>query len=255
MRRVAGLMIFAAGIAAAQSFEVASIKPSEPSARGSSVGIAPGGIFRGRNVTVKGLIRQAYDVHDFQMSGGPGWIGTLGYDIEAKGNGPAVSEEDLMKMTAAQRDQFRAQMQAKVRALLANRFQLKIHRETREAPVYALVPAKGGAKIQVSGVAIGPQSGFSTRRNEQGKAVMTAAQQNIGVLALVLSDMLGRPVLDKTGLAGHYDFKMTFAQDLADAEGPSVFTALEEHLGLKLESQRGPVEMLLIDSVEKASEN
>jgi uncharacterized protein (TIGR03435 family) len=248
-------MIFAAGIAGAQTFEVASIKPSEPSAQGSSVGIAPGGIFRGRNITVKSLIRQAYDVHDFQISGGPGWIGTLGYDIEAKGNGPAVSEEDLMRMTEAQRNEFRAQMQARVRAMLADRFQLKLHKETKDAPVYALTVAKGGAKIQVSGVAIGPQSGFSTRRNAQGKSVMTSSQQNIGVLALVLSDMVGRPVLDKTGLAGNFDFKMTFAQDLADPEGPSVFTALEEQLGLKLESQRGPVEVMVIDSVEKASGN
>jgi uncharacterized protein (TIGR03435 family) len=238
-----------------QTFEVASVKPSDPNARGSSTGIAPGGVFRGRNVTLKGLLRQVYDVTDFEISGGPAWIDTQGYDIEAKGNGPAVSEEDLMKMTEDQQKQFRAQMQARVRALLAERFQLKLHRETKELPVYALIVAKGGPKFRASTEGPGPRIGFSMSRNAQGKEEITASRQTMATLVRNLWSQVGRPVLDKTGLAGNFDFKVAFAVELSDTEGPSVFTAFEEQLGLKLEPQKGPVQVLVIDSVEKASAN
>jgi bla regulator protein blaR1 len=254
MKRAMAL-IFAAGAAWGQSFEVASIKPSDPNARGSSTGIAPGGIFRARNVTLKSLIEQAYDVNDFELSGGPGWIGTQGYDIEAKGNGPAVSEEDLMKATEQERNRFRAQMQARLRALLAERFQLKLHRETKEMAVYALAVGKGGPKIQATTEDPGPQTGFSMSRNAQGKQEITATRQTMATLARLLWSTVGRPVIDKTGLAGNFNFKVAFATDLADPDGPSVFTAFEEQLGLKLDSQKGPVEVVVIDGVEKASEN
>jgi uncharacterized protein (TIGR03435 family) len=251
-----GLIGLAASAALGQTFEVASIKPSDPGARGSSTGIAPGGIFRARNVTLKGLIRQVYDVTDFEISGGPGWIDTQGYDVEAKGNGPAVSEEDLMKMTDDQRNRFRVQMQARLRALLAERFQLKLHRETKELPVYALTVAKGGPKIHATAEdAVPRESSFSMSRNAQGKEEIAASRQTMATLAHLMWSQVGRPVLDKTGLPGKFDFKVAFAADLTDTDGPSVFTAFEEQLGLKLESQKGPVEVVVIDSVEKASAN
>jgi uncharacterized protein (TIGR03435 family) len=252
------MIALAAGVALGQAsggFEVASIKPSDPSARGSSIGIAPGGILRGRNVTLKSLIQQAYDVRDFQISGGPGWIGTEGYDIEAKGNGPVVSEEDLVKMTDAQRNQFQQQMLSRLRSLLADRFQLKIHQETTEMPVYELIVARSGPKIHMATDNFTPQSGLKMSRSTEGKTEMTATQEPMALLARMLSNQVGRPVLDKTGLKGNYDFKITFAPDLADTDGPSIFTALQEQLGLKLDAQRGPVEVMVIDGAEHASAN
>jgi uncharacterized protein (TIGR03435 family) len=249
------MIAIGAGAALGQTFEVVSIKPSDPSATRTQIGIAPGGVFRARNVTLKSLIQQAYDVRDFQISGGPGWLNTERYDIDAKGNGPAVSEEDLIKMTDDQRNQFQQQMLARLRALLADRCQLKIHKETKEMPVYALIVAKNGPKIQKAADNFTPQSGLSMRRNGEGKTEVTGTQEQLSFLARMLSNQVGRPVLDKTELKGNYDFKMTFAPDLADTEGPSIFTALEEQLGLKLDAQRGPVEVVVIDSAEHASAN
>jgi len=256
-RAVVALMAAAAGVAGAQTFEVATIKPSDPTAQGSSVGIAPGGIFRARNVTLKRLMQQVYDVRGYQILGGPAWLGTQGYDIQAKGNGPAVSEEDLAKMTNAERDQFQVQMIARVRALLEDRFQLKVHRETKEMPIYSLVAAKGGPKLTARTEPSG-RDGFNVRGGSGKDAStldVTGTRVRMSSLVRFLSEQVERPVVDKTGLTGDYDFKMNFVPGLADADGPSVFTALQEQLGLRLESQKGPVEMVVIDGVEKASEN
>jgi len=248
-------LAFTALLAMAQSFEVISIKPGDPLATGTRMSIAPGGALQASGMTMKGLIQQAYDVRGFQISGGPGWIGTERYDIEAKGNGPAVSEDDLIKMTDEQRNQFMQEMRVKLRALMADRFKLKIHRETKEMPVYALVVAKNGPKIEKKGDGLTPQSGMSTRQGPEGKMLLTGTDAPVAYLARELSNRVGRTVVDKTGLHGNYDFKMTFAPDLADSEGPSIFTAVDEQLGLKLEAQRGPVEVIVIDQVEHPTPN
>jgi uncharacterized protein (TIGR03435 family) len=248
-------MCLTAAFDSAQSFDVVSIKPSDPAVTGTRVGIAPGGVFQARNVTLRKLIQQAYDVRDFQLSGGPAWANTESYDIEAKGNGPAVSEADLIKMTEEQRNQFQQQMLAKLRTLLTDRFQLKVRRETKEMPVYALVIAKNGPKIVKKGESFTPQTSLSSRRNTEGKTVLTGTDVPVVYLVRQLSNQVGRPVIDKTELKGNFDFKMTFAPDLADSDGPSIFTALEEELGLKLEPQRGPVEVIVMDAVEHPSPN
>lgn len=237
------------------SFEVASIKPSDPGANGSRIGIEPGGVFSARNVTLKTMIVQAYEVRDFQISGGPGWMDTESYDILAKGNGPEVSEDDLIRMTQAQRDEFQQHMLARLQSLLADRFRLRIHKETKEMPVYALVVARNGPKIVKAGDNFGPQSGLSVHRTAEGKTQVMGTQFPVSSLVRALSNQAGRIVIDKTGLQGNYDFKLTFAPDLSDTGGPSIFTALEEQLGLKLESQKGPMEVLVIDSVEHPSAN
>lgn len=250
-------MAFAVAAAPA-GFEVASIKPSDPAAGvNMQIGVSPGGVFTAKNVTVKALVQQAYDVRDFQISGGPGWLDTERYDIIAKGGGPAVSEDDLRRMTDEQRNQFKDQFLLNIRALLADRFQLKVHKETRELPVYGLVIAKNGAKIQATTDDDVTRSSLRIRRGDTGKSEMTGARQPLASLAKSLSDQVGRPVLDQTGLQGNYDFKITFAPDMAaDAtDGPSIFTALQDQLGLRLDSQKGPVEVLVIDGVQKASEN
>jgi uncharacterized protein (TIGR03435 family) len=255
MRRMLVTIAFAAVLATAQSFEVISIKPSDPATNGTRVGIAPGGIFQARGVTLKDLIQQAYDVRDFQISGGPAWMSTERYDIEAKGNGPEVSEGDLIKMNDEQRNQFQQQMLGKLRTLMADRFQLRVHRENKEMPVYALVVSKNGPKIVKTGNNYTQERALSLRRSVAGTMELTGVRAPLASLARQLSNQVGRLVVDKTELKGNFDFKMTFAPDLADSEGPSIFTALEEQMGLKLDAQRGPVEVIVIDGVEHASAN
>jgi uncharacterized protein (TIGR03435 family) len=257
MRLVIATICLAAAAAAQSGFEVVSIKPSDPAAAGMQIGVSPGGVFNAKNVTVKALLQQAYDVRDFQISGGPGWVDTERYDIVAKGDGTGPSEDDLRRMTDEQRNSFRDQSLQKLRGLLADRFQLKVHRETKDLPVYALIVAKNGTKIRASADGDVTRSGLTMRRADGGKTEITGTRVPLAVLVKTLSNQVGRTVLDLTGLQGNYDFKMAFAPDLspADADGPSLFTALQEQLGLRLDSQKGPVEVLVIDSVQKASEN
>jgi uncharacterized protein (TIGR03435 family) len=239
------------------AFEVVSIKPSDPLANGTQIGVSPGGMFTAKNAPVKALIQQAYEVRDFQIAGGPGWLDTARYDIVGKGDGSGPSEDDLRKMTSEQRNDFKAQLLMRLQALLADRFQLKIHRETKELQVYALTVGKGGSKIQTAKEDGSPGGSLTTRRGDGGKTDVSGTKVPIGSLIKLLSNLVGRTVLDQTGLKGDYDFKMTFAPDLAatETDGPSIFTALQEQLGLKLEAQKGPVEVIFIDNVQKASEN
>lgn len=260
------MITFAIPIALAQTqsgFEVASIKPSDPAATGAQIGISPGGVFTAKNVTLRALVRQAYDVRDFQIYPNPvwrdnGWFDTTHYDIIAKGNTAAVSEADLIKMTDAERNAFRDQLTAKVRVLLADRFGLRVHRETREMPVYALTVAKNGPKFQAPANDDVTRTGLRIRRGETGKPEITGTRIPMELLAKTLSDQAGRTVIDQTGLQGNFDFKLTFTPDMgqsADTDGPSIFTALQDQLGLRLDSQKGPAEVLVIDTAQKASEN
>jgi uncharacterized protein (TIGR03435 family) len=256
-RVFACIAVLTTGTALCQSFEVASVKPSDPGARGSQMGLSPGGLFTAKNITVKILIQQAWDVRDFQISGGPDWLDTERYDIAARGDGPGVSEDEMRNMPEVERNKLEEKFLMRVRALLADRFQLKVHRETKELPVYALIVAKGGPKIHPATEDGSPGGGLSMRR---GGAGMEISGQKVLLASLVrlLSDQARRTVLDKTGLKGSYDFKMSFAPDdpqLPESDGPSIFTALQEQLGLKLDAQKGPVEVVVIDSAQKASAN
>jgi uncharacterized protein (TIGR03435 family) len=242
-----------------QQFEAASIKPSAPMEMGRvSVGVQmlPGGRISMSGVTVRNLIQQGYGVRDFQIVGGPSWLGSERYDITAKPEG------------AATRDQVKLMIQA----LLADRFKLQFHRETKELPTYALVVAKGGPKFHESEVVPeGSDKPRGTRMSrERGRFSLQSAP--VAALANQLGEALGRSVIDKTGLTGNYDFNLEWTPDegserrmmrapgsespaAADAAGPSIFTALQDQLGLKLESTKGPVEILVIERLEKPSEN
>ena len=267
IHRAAVIALFACTVSgqtapAAAGFEVASIKPSDPVGGGSQIGITPGGVFTAKNVTLKALISQAWEVRDFQISGGPGWLDAEKYDIVAKGGASGVSEDEIRKMTEDQRNAFKARFQLRVQSLLSDRFQLKVHRETKELPVYVLVVGKNGVKFQPSSAG-GPGSGLSMRRGAAG-AEVEGKGTSIASLVKLLSNQVGRTVIDQTGLKGDYDFKMSFSPDMsppvgdsavAEATGASIFTAVQEQLGLKLESQRGPVEVLVIDGVQKPSAN
>jgi bla regulator protein blaR1 len=235
--------LFAQNAAAPLTFDVASIKPSAE-IRGTFTRYLPGGGLQVSGATLKFLISMSYGVRDFQIVGAPAWADSDRFDIEARMDTPPGDESRNTTKRLA--------------TLLIDRFQLVYHRETREQPVYALVIAKGGPKFQESTETRG---GIGS-----GNASITGHGVGIGLLALNLSNLLGRRVVDKTGLTAKYDFELKWAPDPAqpdagafggppDPNGPSLFTALPEQLGLRLESERGPVEMLLIDRAEKPSAN
>lgn len=206
------------------------------------------------------LIAQAYNLSALsaksQMEGGPEWVDTNRYEIEAK-----IEESmnaAMQKMPAAERQQ---QVQLMEQSLLAERFKLKVHFETRELPEYALVVAKGGAKMKAA--AEGEMRQISTTGTGQGSE-MKATAQTVGDLAHMLQmqpEMSGRLIVDQTGLTGTYDFAMKWTREQgADADSPggdapTYFTALQEQLGLKLVPTKGPVEVVVIDHIELPSEN
>jgi uncharacterized protein (TIGR03435 family) len=231
------LLIATCALAWAQpkEFEVASIHPSPPQEPGHmSIGMSiDKGLMRATGMTLKFLIEQAYDVRDFQVIGGPSWIGSLQYDINAKVDGEPTNE----------------QMRTMIQSLLADRFKLQMHREKKEMPCYALVVGKAGSKLTQSQKEDG---GMSMSRGS-----FTGQGLGVEAIAHAVEQVLGRAVIDKTGLKGKFDFKLEWTPDEArtDGEGSSIFTALQEQLGLKLENTRGMVDIVVVDRLEKATEN
>ena len=205
-------------------------------------------------VTLKGLIAIAYRVTENQISGGPGWMGSETYEVLAK---PERSEAtDNPQSIVAPGTTAWSRLEQRTQALLAERFQLAIHKDVKEAAGYALVPAKGGAKLQPSAEEDRRPPGTNRSRGR-----IDGRNGSMLMLATVLSNFLGRPVVDRTGLTGTYTYKLEYSQDAGpdgnppDLSFPSIFTALQEQLGLKLESQRVPFEIIVIDRAEKPSAN
>ncbi len=246
------------------TFDVASIKPDRSSGRGINISISfSDDGFTATGVTVKDLIEAAYEVRDFQVSGTPDWAGSDKFTVNAKMDEQTM--EAFNKLTPGQKSGQRPLM---VRALLEERFRLKLSHANKELPIYALVLAGNGPKLS-SSIAVA-NDGPSFRKNGEEATVKGATMTSF---AEWLSRFVGRKVVDKTGLAGKYDFTLHWTQEklspapgsAADSaprtapvptdSGPSLFTALQQQLGLKLESQKGPVETLIIDSVEKPTEN
>jgi uncharacterized protein (TIGR03435 family) len=259
MFRAAGMFVAAAAVCGAQpAFEVASIR--EHVVTGVPRECAGGPPISGNRMTrrcasLRALILTAYDAQSYQISGGPAWldaVGTTLYDIAAE----APGDEPLTMERA----------RPMLRALLAERFQLKLHRETREVPIYALTIGKGGSKLKESA----PDAKASLRFLMGGlRARVEAPKESMAQLASYLSDEAGRPVVDQTGLTGSYEVKLEWIRDQPqaipgvappaaappDVTGPSLFTAIQEQLGLKLEPKKGPIDMLIVDRAEKPSEN
>ena len=259
-------------------FEVASIKLNRSGDRRGGFRLLPGR-FTAINVRTQLLVSFAYGVQNFQVLAGPNWIESDGYDIDAKVEDSLA--EKIAKLPPGQRaDQFRLMVQS----LLANRFRLKVSHETRDLPVYALVVAKNGPKLQeensgttypdgvkgANGAPLGPHTMGMRPGQITGQGVSMAE------LAMILSQQVSRRVLDQTGLKGNYDFTLKWAPEQnpdaapmgresgrptidgnlpAGSFGPSLFTALPEQLGLKLESTKGPVEVFVIDHIGRPSEN
>ena len=246
-RVVLSLAVLAAAWGQNPAFEVATIKPSPDLMQWSGFQSPGGGRFEASHVTLRAMVAYAYDVRDFNVSGGPGWAGSDRFEIVAKADGNATP----------------AQMRMLLRTLIEERFKLAIHRETKEATMYELVVAKGGFKIAD---AAGSQ-GFL---KFAGRGQVEGQRLPMGGLANYLQTLLGQPVADKTGLKGVYNFKLEWTPDetqsgkpgaqttpgnVSDEIGPSIFTALQEQLGLKLETAKGSVETVVIDHAEKPSGN
>jgi uncharacterized protein (TIGR03435 family) len=231
---------------AAPTFEVASIKVhSFASADHVGPPIAGNrGTFGGN---LKQLIIYAYDLKVYQLGGGPSWVehpstDTDYYDINAKAEGDGPLTDSRARQL--------------LRTLLADRFQLRLHRESKETPVYALVVGKAGPKFKESApdVTTGSRASVSL-----ATVASTFTKSPMSSLVRLLSATADRPVLDQTGLTGFYDFKIEFARDpaaaAAESSAVSLFTAVQEQLGLKLEARRAPIEVLVIDHAERPSEN
>ena len=224
------------------SFEVASIKPFDRTGQVGHGSIA----VSGSRITITGytlnaLILYAYDMRNYQISGGPGWIATDGYTIAAKAEGEAApATAEIRKM---------------LQSLLAERFGLKLHRETKEVSLYLLVPSKTGPKLT--------QSAAQRATMRVGMGSLMMAKATTSQMAALLSSVLSRPVLDQTGIAGDFDFTIDspdinmgrMQQSQEELSGPSIFTAIQEQLGLKLAPSKGPIETLVIDRAEKPLEN
>jgi uncharacterized protein (TIGR03435 family) len=263
---VAGLMgvtvwrVFGQPPAALPHFEVASIKPN-PSPSLRHVLIPPkGGRFSTRSASLRLLIQNAYNVESFEIFGGPDWMNTVGFDIEAKAEGSPN----------------RAQMWLMLRSLLEDRFKLTVHREIKDLPVYALTAAKSRLNMPA------PEGTDCTDANDRmagpcGDVVLTfeassglamkGRQVTTADLAKILSWILARRVIDRSEMTGKFDVDLPFAFDDTMAgiprppsasslnEAPSMFDSLQRQLGLKLQSTKGPVEVIVIDHAERPSEN
>jgi uncharacterized protein (TIGR03435 family) len=227
------------------TFEVASVKRGEGLGGSSFYGcyitgavmaVIPKGRCIFRNATLIGIIAEAYDIPprriDELISGGPGWIRTERYNIEAKAEHDFASTGELKLMT---------------QSLLSERFKLTLHEITLESAGYALVVGKNGPKLRAS------DDGLGVPGTGGGPGVITGHAVSMARLANTLANRLRQPVVDNTGINGSYDFKLTFGAN--DQSGPSIFTALQEEMGLKLESQKVPQRGLVIDHVEKPVED
>lgn len=256
-----------------EAFDVASIRINKPTGGHFMFGggWSPDG-FTSFGATLHGLIRMAYGVQDSQVSGGPDWINSERYNVQAKMSSSAV--DNLRKLSPNQRDLVEKHM---LQALLADRFHLVIRHESKELPVYALVIAKNGPKLKEANPADTYAKGFKapdgspagSGNMQFGGGELTGQGVPISVLVRELSqqpELAGRTVIDRTGLTGTYDFMLQWAPQgpissdansgaAPDSSGASIFTAVREQLGLRLEVTKGPVDTIVIEHAERASAN
>jgi uncharacterized protein (TIGR03435 family) len=267
--------------AAGPTFEVASVKPNKSGDQRAMLSLPPTGRLTATNVPLRLLLRQAFDVQDFQLVGGPSWVNTDRFDIVAKAPDGVTDQNQIRPMLLA---------------LFADRFKLVTHTETREMPIYSLVLARSdgrlGPKLSVTKVDCAAM--FSGRRGaplpppppapaqlpppiECGVTIGTG-MMNVGGMAMLefaraLSQFAGRIVLDRTGLKERYSFQLQYAPEgrgfgpgpglgpagpepaAVDPNIPSLFTALQEQLGLKLESDKAPIDVIVIDRIEQPIED
>ena len=272
MSKLATASLLAFSLAHAQTFEVASVKPSPPTEQWG-YRFAPGGRTILTDFRVRDMIMLAWHIQDFRVIGAGGWMESEHFNIEAKAPGNPSEEKSRLML----------------RSLLADRFQLKLHRETRSLPKYALVRAKGELRLTPSkqgsctpfenytgiqpppATLSPPMCGIQQRLRRPANGAPVLEDRITGGtmpwFARTLATTLDREVSDETGISGAYDFTIHYAPDdslLAriapdasptDNPGPSIFTALQEQLGLRLESRKGPVEVFVVDHAERPAPN
>ena len=242
-------------ISALPQFEVASIKPSAPDSN-LKVDFAPGGKLFITDATLRFLIKIAYDIGDDQLAGGPGWIGSKRFDLAATPERPLGG--DPKNMAPDQILVFHKPVRLRLQRLLAERFQLELRREATPMPIFGLVVAKGGPKK----LTVTKSTGYPQLNAESGNGVLNAVGVDMATLAKFLSEgQTGRPVVDMTGLKDKYDFHLEWAPDTsqnslpadnganqppADAGGISIFTALQQQLGLKLDARTDAADRLVV---------
>ena len=236
------------------TFDVATIKPDQIDSRGTQLG----GTVDSLNATGTAIhmIEFAYKLHDFQVSGGPGWVTNEAWEVTAKVDQPPANYGSLSNDAGDEIQRERLQ------AVLAQRFNLKCHFEAKQLPVYNLVLAKGGVKLRPTSAGSKDIGSLGSDRHDGANRVYGTGI-SLQFITAILSGRVGRLVIDKTGLTGIYDFTVTYATDsdaassvsASEPSGPTIFTAVEEQLGLKLEPAKGPVPVLVIDSIIRPSEN
>ena len=270
--RVSAALLQNSGSKPEFSFEVATVKPSsgrEPN-RGE---ITSPGRFRAENVPVKDVIMFAYDLKSgSQISRYPEWVNAADYDIDAKAD--EITTAALDKLSPDQRTR---QAKLMVQALLADRFHLRVSYQTREIPVYALVTAKGGPKLTKSTGPLllaggGTRSGIMESKSGELRGVNSSLDEFAAAIPDLMPEIGDRVVVNKTGLTGNYDWTLRWTPEAtaqnfsgpnggtlpppgSDDSAPSLFTALQEQLGLKLEPQKGAVETLVVDSIDRPTAN
>lgn len=229
------------------AFEVASLHPSPPNSPGGGIRPAPGGLhYLASNVTLRTLIIVAYRFRPDQISGGPSWMNSERFDMDAKSERPASVDE----------------LHVMLQNLLADRFHLRFHVESKQAPIYVLSAGKSPARL----VRHQPRTPDETAVDLDGEGlnvVVTGKAAPMGYFTWRLSQILDRPVADRTGIEGSYDFQLSFFRDPpmapdappAAPPGPNVFEAVRDQLGLRLDRDRGWVEVMVIDNAGKPSEN
>jgi uncharacterized protein (TIGR03435 family) len=244
------IAIFSPLVVSAQpAFDAASIKPSSANKRGGGFN-APPGRLDVKNQSLRELIKFAFNIHDYQLTGGPGWIDGDRYDIVASTAGQSTTTQKRLML----------------QALLTERFALAVHQDTKDISGYALIVAKGGPKFQAAKT---DEGSMMLGRNERGLRTLTVGNSRMTGLAAMLADVLGRPVSDATGLTGLYDLKMEWTPDVGESplslkrnlvpeagastasDGPSIFSALQEQLGLKLEPRKVPTDVTIVDRAQK----
>ena len=216
------------------SFEVATIKPSSPDHVGFQI-FSPGpGRLTVLTGTVKDLVKVAFDIRESQIFGGPAWLATDTFDINAK----SIEPLDYPHLRTL------------LRPLLAERFDMVYHKEARTLPIYSLARKDKDSPSRLKEL---PTAG---RGVGTGRGKLNGRGATVATLSSVLSGILGRIVSDRTGLTGYYDFTLEWSpDDVPDGVGPSIFTAIQEQLGLKLEGSKGPVDVMVIDRLRKPSNN
>ncbi len=249
----------------AQSFDVISVKPNRGENLGTSLSDSLPGKFAARYYSLLWVMEYAYDAKEAQIEGLPAWADSEKYDIDAKMDDATAEQEKSLS-----REQRTKLTRTRVQSLLADRFALQLHHETKNIPVLELTVAKGGSKLVETPLVPAPGDphplppGSLTMGANAGQWTIVSNQEPLKILVNVLSgqpEVRGRVLLDRTGLTGKYTFKLQWStQNLSaapssDTTGASLFSALEEQIGLRLESAKAPVDVLVVDHVAQPSPN